>query len=354
VITNENRVRRNGTDFAMYYASGVPSSADYAVEGDVHVKSILAADAVGIIGRSSTSADTYYLARHVTSGTDRWELAKSVSGTITSLGTYDQTLSAGSTSTLRLEMQGSTIRLLVNGVQRVSVTDTSIAAAGRGGTRLGFSGATDVPTNTAGLHLDDFRVTSLSTTAADSMGTNPGTYSGGVRRNQTGVLSGDSNRAALFDGTSGRVDVTNKTALQLTGSFSIEGWVKPNVLTGDRYVLGKGGLYYLYFSGTDVVFGYRSGGAYQYILVPGGVSTGSWQHFVGTYNGNTVSLYRNGVEVWSEGRSGAVDSDTSNLFIGAYGTGGFFNGQIDEVALYNSALSAATVLDHYRAGTGTG
>jgi hypothetical protein len=350
VFTNENRLRKEtGDGAAQYYTSAIPSSANYLVEADVHVKSLLASDAIGVTGRMSTSTDTFYFARYlVDSG--YWQLLRVVDGTSTSLGTYAQTLSSGQTYRLTLDMNGSTIRVLVDGVQRISATDANITAAGRGGIRLGIGNSTAQSTNTAGLHLDNFRVTSLSTTAADSQGTNTGTYAGGVRLNQPGALSGDSDRAALFDGTSGRVTVPNQAALQLTGNFSIEAWVKPNSVTGTRYLVNKGTFYYLYLNGSDVVFGFRSGGVYKWVVASGAASVGSWHHFVGTYNGATLSLYRNGIGVASAATSGAVDTSTANLFIGAISdTGSFFSGTMDEVALYNRALSVADVSTHYAA-----
>ena len=87
----------------------------------------------GVIGRAGTSSETYYLARYSATSA-RWELWKLVNSSSTTLGTYSQTLTAGSTYRVRLEMSGTTIRLYVDGVQQISVTDSSISSerAGRG------------------------------------------------------------------------------------------------------------------------------------------------------------------------------------------------------------------------------
>ena len=71
---------------------------------------------------------------------------------------------------------------------------------------------------------------------------------------------------------------------------------------------------------------------------------GQWQHLAATFNGTTARFYVDGAEVASRTVSGAVG--TSNTWrIGAYGSvaGGFFDGLIDEIRVYDRALSAAEI-----------
>ena len=356
VITDENRLRKEtGNGDAFYYTSATPASADYLVEADVHVKSLIADDSVAVAGRLNTGTESYYRARYDVD-TGQWQLGRVTNATNTTIGTYAQALTAGQTYRLTLDMSGSTIRLLVDGVQRISVTDTNFSAAGRGGVRFGTGSSTAQPTNNTGLHIDNFHITSLSTTAADSKSTNNGTYAGGVRLNRPDALQFDSDRAALFDGTSGRVEVANQASLQLTGNFSIEAWVRPDRVTGTQFLVNKATDYYLYFIGDDVIFGFFGGspGAYRYVTAADAASVGSWQHFVGTYDGSMLRLYRNGVLMTSAAQSGALRTTTGsagNLFIGAISaTGSYFQGTMDEVALYGSALTDADALAHYATG----
>ena len=72
---------------------------------------------------------------------------------------------------------------------------------------------------------------------------------------------------------------------------------------------------------------------------------GQWQHLAATFDGTTARFYVDGVEVASRAFSGSVG--TSNTWrIGAYGggPGGFFDGVIDEVRVYDRALGAAEIL----------
>ena len=97
----------------------------------------------GVVGRLDTANTngTYYYLRYEQTNLV-WVLYKVVSGTWTWLGqSGTQTLSTGTTYRVALDMTGTSIRALVDGTQVVSVTDSSITAAGRGGIALGFHGS---------------------------------------------------------------------------------------------------------------------------------------------------------------------------------------------------------------------
>jgi hypothetical protein len=75
---------------------------------------------------------------------------------------------------------------------------------------------------------------------------------------------------------------------------------------------------------------------------------------VGTYDGANWKLYRNGVLVATQASAvGALIVSNANWAIGSTGNGWAdpFAGQVDEVAIYDHALSAAQVAAHFNAGT---
>jgi hypothetical protein len=82
--------------------------------------------------------------------------------------------------------------------------------------------------------------------------------------------------------------------------------------------------------------------------------TGQWVHVAGTYDGSRACLYKNGVEVTSALLTGSVLHNDRDTVIGNDNTGSTqygFNGLIDEVMVFNRALSStevAVVLDHVR------
>lgn len=116
-----------------YYASGVPSGADYDVTMDVLFTGTTSdAGVPGVAGRMSTSANTYYFVRH-NRPSDVWQLYKRVAGSATLLGSYSQTLSTGVAYELRLEITDATKKVFIDGVERISSADNAITADGRAG-----------------------------------------------------------------------------------------------------------------------------------------------------------------------------------------------------------------------------
>ncbi len=141
------------------YASGVPANADYDVECDYRVYTT--GGVQSIAGRMSTSSKTMYYV-YYSGAENTWVLAKWVSGVVTSLGFYVTGISAGGTVyALKLQMRGTTIKVYIGGVERISVTDSSIVSAGRAGVVSGSANDANI-----GKHIDNFTATDLSVPAA--------------------------------------------------------------------------------------------------------------------------------------------------------------------------------------------
>ena len=66
------------------------------------------------------------------------------------------------------------------------------------------------------------------TSAADSAGTNPGTYAGGPTLGQPGLLTGDPSTAVRFDGVNDQVTVPSSASLNQTSRLSITAWFTAN------------------------------------------------------------------------------------------------------------------------------
>ncbi len=72
--------------------------------------------------------------------------------------------------------------------------------------------------------------------------------------------------------------------------------------------------------------------------------TGAWTHLAATYDGTTLRLYVNGAQVAQLAVAGSIPTSNSPLRIGGNAIWGeWFNGLIDEVRVYNRALSAAEI-----------
>jgi hypothetical protein len=183
-----------------------------------------------------------------------------------------------------------------------------------------------------------------------------GSYLGGVTRGVQGALAGDSNPAARFDGTDDYVSVPDNSALDRGDVFSIELWVKRGALQGTtQRLLHKGA------GVASLGFGLNN----KLVLVPGGtgavnlassttaITDQSWHHVVATKNGAEVHLYVDGVDRTALGTNTTLTSNATALNIGRASTGSAYSsGDIDEVAIYPTALTPARVLAHYQAGQG--
>lgn len=140
------------------YVNTAPPSADYSVQVDVTPDVGGSDSASGVIGRKASGAtNTFYLADYydpVTAGSRQFRLYKFVAGTPTSLGSYTTNIGT-STTTLKLTMVGTSptsLTVYVNGVSRITATDSDITSAGFAGVRQG--NASD-PTTKA-IFLDNF------------------------------------------------------------------------------------------------------------------------------------------------------------------------------------------------------
>jgi hypothetical protein len=184
------------------------------------------------------------------------------------------------------------------------------------------------------------------TTVSDISGNgNTGTASG-TTWSATGKFGG----ALSFNGTSSRVNVADSTSLRLTTGMTLEAWVNPTATgTAWRTVVLKeqsGGLIYSLYANTDTS---RPSG-HVYIASEfdtrgtAAVALNAWTHLATTYDGATLKMFVNGVQVSSKAVAGNMLTSTGALRIGGNAIWGeYFSGLIDEVRIYNRALSAAEI-----------
>ena len=191
------------------------------------------------------------------------------------------------------------------------------------------------------------------TTASDTSGnSNSGTLSGTAVPNW---VQGRVGNALQFDGLGSYVAVPDSDSLDCTTALSIEAWVKTDVVTGDgvtRRIVDKGSAYALAASEQIYFKLYTNGAARGIGYTWSSSDIGVWHHIVGTYDAaggnNNVKLYQDGQLVGQMTTTGNLDATTSILNIGRQGsTSGRFDGIIDELRIYNRALTSSEVTDHY-------
>jgi hypothetical protein len=166
--------------------------------------------------------------------------------------------------------------------------------------------------------------------------------------------------ALSFDGVNDWVTVTDSTAspLDLTTSMTIAAWVNPASMSGWETVVlkerGTGLLSYALYahdgapqvSGFAAPAGYvRAGGVDHAVRDAIALPLDTWTHIATTYDGARQRFYVNGVLAATRAQSGPIAVGNGALRIGGNNsfTGEFYSGLIDEVRIYNRALSAAEI-----------
>ena len=195
----------------------------------------------------------------------------------------------------------------------------------------------------------------MSDNADDSTANNnDGTVNGGAS-----YVTGYAGKALSFDGTDDYVDVANSSSINLTKSFTLAAWVYPDSVSGQRGVITKltdssDKQYALLIEDGRIILEYRAGGNNFNVEGPAVMGTGSWQHMAATVDASLmVRLYVNGSEVFNRQAVTEVLPSTDALRIGSVGGSygaNFFEGIIDEAAIWNTALSANEIAAVYDNG----
>jgi len=233
----------------------------------------------------------------------------------------------------------------------------------------GSSGSTvgDVVVNTLGKvttrredglvgywHLDE----GTSTLAYDNSG-----YGNNGTLYNTPTWQGSNNckagKCLDLNGTNQYIEVSSNTTLDLASVGTVAAWIKiPSSWSGSSYpnVVGKGAnagwdtdgwsLYAFGPASNAIGVGFRNGGTTLNISFTNTLKD-QWVHIVGVWNGSMVLIYQNGVLKNSTGQAINPPSTSSPVTVGKDNGGQYFDGLIDEVRIYNRALSAAEILQMY-------
>ena len=202
------------------------------------------------------------------------------------------------------------------------------------------------------------------TTANDASGNARNlTYTGSPSLNQTGMLTGDPDKSVDFNGSTQYAigGGASNTGLQGGSALTLEAWMVGDS-TGNKCPAGLFGSgtqkgYWFNFASNIGMWVSPDGSAQTLCQSPDATVTGQIYHVVGTYDGSNIRLYVNGVLKQTQALAGTIWTvATSNAFaIGRLGalSSDYFDGRVDEVAVYNRALTLSEIQNHYTAGTTT-
>ncbi len=194
-----------------------------------------------------------------------------------------------------------------------------------------------------------------NTAAIDIIGGSTGALNGGAAFSTSSKVGP---AAFSFDGTNSalRINWINPS-LNLT-TFTVEAWVNPRSLSGNGgFIVSKHTtLSVNYELGFNLInkleFGFFDG-AWHFVTSTAVPQVGAWTHLVGTYDGSTIKLYVDGVLDVQLSYTGTPPTTGQPMSIGQRSNGTFtFDGLIDEVSIYNRALTDAEILGIFQAGSG--
>ena len=270
---------------------------------------------------------------------------------------------------------GTRMRVFVNGVQTGVLAATGAIPVTADPIYLG----TKTPAATAGDHLngslDDVRIYNRALKVSEigvlagldltdnligwwkldeTSGTNAADSSGGGSNGtlttplpQWQASGGRLGGALLFTGQVGQsVTINDATALNPTTAISASAWVNASSWSGNNRILQKGNTdnqYRLLAEAGKFVWEIAGVGRLETALPP----VNQWVHVAGTYDGDRMVIYFDGVEIAALAVTGAVPVTTSPLHLGtktaASGAQNHLNGMLDQVRLYGRALTASEV-----------
>jgi len=170
---------------------------------------------------------------------------------------------------------------------------------------------------------------------------------------------GRNNGALQFDGVDDRVLVADANVLDLSTGATLEAWVYPTATpSGWRTILQKAADAYLLTASGDqgrpVSGGTFNGTCCTAVVAPAALAVNTWTHLATTYDGAQLRLFVNGTQVAAIAATGTYEQNANPLWIGGNALyGEHFQGRIDNLRIYNRALSATEIATDMNTPVGT-
>jgi hypothetical protein len=175
-----------------------------------------------------------------------------------------------------------------------------------------------------------------------------GNGNNGAITGATWSSGGKFGNALSFTG-SARVTVADSASLDLTTGMTLMAWISPTANTNWRTVILKqtsNDLAYALYANSDSNQPgvWITAGSTQFVKGTAQIPSSSWAHLAATYDGGTLRMFVNGVQVSSVPGAQPIVVSSGPLQIGGNTIWGeYFSGLIDDVRVYNRALTAAEI-----------
>ena len=194
-------------------------------------------------------------------------------------------------------------------------------------------------------------------------------------------LSGNSNKATFvdspsfqsapqsffnFDGSNDYMTIVRSSSMSPTSGLTQEIWFNfstiPNaaIFIGLQYGSSSNNTYALWMESSTIYGGVNTSGSFTAVGIGiSNISGNKWHNFVHTYDGTAQRLYLDGVLLNSSNITGTIQYDANNtrVLVGAddngsgynNGAGYFHKGKINQIKIYNRALTSEEITRNYNA-----
>lgn len=174
----------------------------------------------------------------------------------------------------------------------------------------------------------------------------------GVRAGSATPTAAKLCNGATLNGTTDYVEIADNALLDISDELTVTAWIKPDAIPGSglKTIISKDENFEFHLTNTAEINWWwnNSAGATRSITTSGAsITAGNWYHVAIVYSqtGGSQKIYINGIERASATYSEALRLNNDPLQIGADqgAAGRQFDGQIDEVRIYASMLTAGNV-----------
>lgn len=160
---------------------------------------------------------------------------------------------------------------------------------------------------------------------------------------------GNANSAYEYDGINDYIQVNDNALLDITGNITISAWILPYTLNSSRIVdkttVNSTDAYMTDIGGLNTQKRIRFICAGNQPVSSDFISANNWYHIVVTYDGSNAKFYNNGLLINTIPQTGSSVSNNNPLRFGANSllNADWFHGKIDDISIYNRALTACDV-----------
>lgn len=236
-------------------------------------------------------------------------------------------------------------------------------ALGKNGARVSTTQTGPGNLNTGLVGWWTFDGPTMRTNVGDSSGQGNNGALLGFGATSSAVVAGKMGQALQFDGSSNSIYAGTSASTDLVSTMTISAWVYPRNLANFPSLIGKRNStnnwpFVLILTASNQLQLYSDAGSALNVISDASLPLNKWTYITVTRSGTTITFYFNGVPQSGGTLTLAQGSSAPSalLCLGSQSIGGslcnsnLFNGLLDDVRLYNRALSSAEVKQLYNSG----